>query len=692
MKSERPSRSGGRLLALRRLAAALAALVSLAPLRAQMSPGPLSRAHAHLDGTLQCFTCHGKGQGSMQQRCLACHREIAWLIEHRRGLHASPGMDACARCHPEHAGRDFGLVRFDEGSPERFDHRRAGWPLEGRHASLGCDACHRSRFRASDALRLAPGKVAERSFLGLERECASCHADVHRATLGSECRGCHGLESWKPAPGFDHARTAYPLTGAHAKVPCARCHRSLPAAAAEPAAAVFGPLAHGECSSCHQDPHAGRLGALCSSCHATASFRAVSARSFDHSRTRYPLRGRHVSVACESCHGPGGVAVPRPRFDACVACHRDPHGGQTAAAGPPRDCALCHSVDGYRPSTFTAESHRTSSYPLEGKHLEVRCEACHPRNPPGTAPESLGKAGVLIRRPHARCGDCHADPHGGQLGDRGACERCHAVAGWRPSTFTAREHASLRLPLEGKHARIPCSACHGPERRELPSLPATEPLGSARVALALGDVACTACHADPHGGRYSAGGAKPRPEGCVACHGLDAFRPSKLDAGAHRDLGSPLEGAHASLACERCHEELGSLPARSSLVGRGPVPLLSFSTKGRRCEDCHVDPHGGQFAGGPRGGSCARCHGERAFRPAERFDHARDSAFRLEGAHARVACDRCHVKRADASGHESVVYRGLPGRCVDCHGARPSSSPDAGRSSIEPPPARGRVG
>ena len=31
-------------------------------------------------------------------------------------------------------------------------------------------------------------------------------------------------QAWKPAPGFDHAKTAWPLTGRHAAVGCERCH------------------------------------------------------------------------------------------------------------------------------------------------------------------------------------------------------------------------------------------------------------------------------------------------------------------------------------------------------------------------------------------------------------------------------------------------------------------------------------
>lgn len=39
------------------------------PARAQVSPGPLARAHQDLDSNLKCFNCHGqRGQGGAARR------------------------------------------------------------------------------------------------------------------------------------------------------------------------------------------------------------------------------------------------------------------------------------------------------------------------------------------------------------------------------------------------------------------------------------------------------------------------------------------------------------------------------------------------------------------------------------------------------------------------------------------------
>ena len=655
----------------------VATLVSAATeSRAQLSPGPLAHAHEALDGPAQCFNCHGKGESSLGERCLACHKEIAWLVEKGLGLHAREAKKECARCHPDHAGRDFAMIHFEEGAPERFDHRRSGWPLEGKHAELSCRQCHKPEFQVFGVARLSQKGKKSTGWLGLDRTCASCHKDAHRGALGRDCARCHGNRAWKPAARFDHAKASYPLTGKHAQVACEKCHTAaaldLPTDEAGKRIPRYKPLPHAECGDCHADPHEGRLGPACSKCHATDSFLRVDQKGFDHDRTRYPLRGGHVRLACAQCHDPRAAWGKKPPFSTCGGCHRDPHAGAATLAGKGADCQACHRVDAFRPSSFTVAQHRLSRYPLTGRHAEIKCEACHPKNPSGVPPERLGKAGVLLRRAHNHCKDCHEDAHGGQLArrpDKGACEGCHRVEGWKPTAFTVKEHAALRLPLHGRHANIACAACHGAARKGLPPLRSPEKLGSAKVALVLGETACVACHLDPHEGRFEPDGARPQKSGCVGCHRMDAFRPSAVDVTLHGKFSFPLEGGHRAASCERCHGELKAEGAKSTLLlaGARSAPLL-FSVKEQRCEACHVSPHGDQFSERRDHGACETCHAGDAFRPASRFNHDRDARFPLEGAHVRVPCGRCHVSRAEAQGRTRVIYRPTASTCKSCHG------------------------
>jgi hypothetical protein len=593
------------------LFAGLAILRAAAPARAQISPGPLSGAHAGLEGATRCFECHRAGERELAPRCLACHAEIAALANAGRGLHAREGRAECASCHPEHAGRDFELIDWG-GDVRAFDHARTGWPLEDRHAELDCRTCHNVEHQVGAAARLARRRDRATSWLGLETACGACHADPHEARLGVDCASCHTAAGWR-----------------------------------------------------------------------------VTAAGFDHSRTRYTLEGAHTRVACAACHGEGAEWIGRPSADRCGDCHADAHAGQVAgalvsdagdrASGGARDaargdCAVCHDVRAFRPSTYTAARHADSPFPLEGRHAAVACAACHPRGSSSVGRERLGSAGVLLRRPHAACRDCHEDAHAGQLAHRadgGACEACHDVRGWTPARFDRAEHAATRFPLEGAHAEAPCSACHGPKRAGLPPIPEASQVGAGARLFAFDEIGCAACHADPHDGRYAEGGALPHAGGCGACHGFESFRPSRIEAADHERLGYALEGSHRAVACDDCHADLARPPARSTLLlAAPPVAPLALARVHARCADCHADPHHGQFAGRAGGDECGVCHGTDAFRPASRFDHDHDARFALGGAHASVACAKCHPG-GDGGDAAAAQYRPRPIECSACHGTAP---------------------
>ena len=114
--------------------------------RAQISPGPLSKAHQSLNGSTQCNTCHQFGTSTPTFKCLECHKEIADRLTAHKGYHALLGMKNpngrdCVRCHLEHNGEDFSLVHW-EPSLKQFDHRQAGYPLVEKHAAVACEKCH----------------------------------------------------------------------------------------------------------------------------------------------------------------------------------------------------------------------------------------------------------------------------------------------------------------------------------------------------------------------------------------------------------------------------------------------------------------------------------------------------------------------------------------------------------------------
>jgi hypothetical protein len=238
------------------------------------------------------------------------------------------------------------------------------------------------------------------------------------------------------------------------------------------------------------------------------------------------------------------------------------------------------------------------------------------------------------------------------------------------------QHAQLRLALTGRHAAIPCAACHAASRKGLPQLTTTSYLGKAQVALTLGNVGCADCHVDAHRGRLAAQTAGGPSAACTTCHDSNHFRPSTIDVTLHAKLGFQLDGAHGAVPCTACHATLGDTRPTVTLVGlrHDNGAGWTFPTKGKSCASCHASPHGDQFASRQDKGACDGCHGTDAFAPASRFDHGRDTSFPLTGGHARVACDRCHVSEPAGAGKTRVRYRPVSTKCESCHSGKVPTS------------------
>ena len=81
------------------------------------------------------------------------------------------------------------------------------------------------------------------------------------------------------------------------------------------------------------------------------------------------------------------------------------------------------------------------------------------------------------------------------------------------------------------------------------------------------------------------------------------------------------------------------------------------------CYTCHENVHDQQFE---KGGvtDCARCHG---FENWEMDDFNHDNtAFKLEGKHAEIACEACH-KEIEVKGKIFTQYKFESFECIDCH-------------------------
>jgi len=619
-----------------------------APLSAQISPGPLAKAHQSLSGTSQCASCHEFGAKAPTFRCLDCHKEIARLLSENRGYHAglqmkNPNSKDCVRCHLEHNGEGFALIHWEKPKKD-FDHKLTGYPLEGKHAAVACEKCHSPAHIAPDMRPLLKRRDLSQAFVGFSQQCVTCHEDVHKGQLGKNCESCHNVVDWKAAKQFDHSKTRYPLTGMHKEVKCEACHK--PDIAGGPAR--FKDMKFATCTACHSDPHHGAFKQKCEDCHTTAGWKKVTPQfEFDHSKTKFPVLGAHAKVSCVACHVGGDFKKPLP-FENCKDCHKDIHSGQFESRPKQGECSECHTVDAWKPSLFDVKAHATSKYPLEGKHFAVACAKCH--IPAGKDTQYKVK--------FANCADCHKDVHDNQFAApplNNRCETCHSVADFHRSLYTIAMHRDTRFPLHGAHAAVPCASCHaaGKTHRADKVLP-----------FRFSDTTCTACHADPHHGEFKDRMERKRPGGtpfgCEACHNSSSW--IDVNGFDHSKTKFPLLGAHRTVQCGACHKTpVGSQEVR-------------FKDTPGNCDSCHKDPHGGQFK--DRGGKtlCESCHDTQRWVPST-FDHDRRTKLPLTGGHAHVKCEKCHALTKFIDGNPVIFYKPTPLGCEECHGGKVPSEP-----------------
>lgn len=361
---------------------------------------------------------------------------------------------------------------------------------------------------------------------------------------------------------FDHARTGWPLGGAHAAAPCAKCHVKINRRG-EP---VYRGL-DAQCAACHApiEPHQLHHAVACDRCHTDRGWRPAAPATFDHATTNLPLVGAHREVACARCH-PGGVYGLGTRARATcdhAGCHPNAHGEQMFGM---RDCALCHSPS--LPSMTQISFDHEAVFPI-GNHRTMACAGCHP------AARGAQAADVTCERCHAQ-----ASPHGDRFAAFGAparCATCHSLTSWtalafdhaaahaasaghaaEPGGATSAGHASTwQNPMRG-HRGLACRACHrGGRPDELEDLRT--------------QATCKGCHthqlahadADHPKGKF-------KTEQCLACH----FTLDITDAGEnrfdHATSSWPLEGKHRDVPCRGCHAS------------------AQFKSTPRRCAGCHT--------------------------------------------------------------------------------------------------------
>jgi hypothetical protein len=342
---------------------------------------------------------------------------------------------------------------------------------------------------------------------------------------------------------FDHLRTGFPLTGAHAQARCETCHTGGRFAGTPK-----------QCADCHgagrrvaattKTPNHVPTNEPCELCHRSAvswsvarfSHMTVAPGACAQCHNGNQAAGKssnHVvtTASCDSCHRTmawlpalaGGALPPNhrpiPAGVACTSCHM---GGSFAFMHPntATGCATCHNG-----STATGK-------PGTVFHTQVNnsntCEACH-RSTASFTVATFSHAGVTP----GQCANCHnganppaAGKSANHIQTTASCDSCHTTAAWIPASFS---HASV--------APGTCASCHN---------------GSQATGKPAGHFVTT--------------------QSCDACHTTAAWTPVRTYTHV-----SPFYRPHNSgVICTDCH------------TGNSETATWTFATYKPDCAGCHA--------------------------------------------------------------------------------------------------------
>jgi hypothetical protein len=451
----------------------------------------------------------------------------------------------------------------------------------------------------------------------LNKECYSCHKTNYEAVrnpdhlgqnFNKNCLICHNINAWKPTQ-YNHALTAFPLTGKHIGVNCNLCHTSGTYAGTPK-----------ECVSCHRSKYdattnpnhiSAKFPTTCAVCHSTSGWLPGV---FDHNQTTFPLIGKHTSATCLNCHSTGYTGTSK----LCYSCHKPKYDATTnpnhVLAKIPTTCETCHTSNGWTPATF---DHNNTTFPLVGKHTTVLCGNCHTNGYTGTS--------KLCVSCHRAKYDATTNPNHVTAKIPTTCENCHTATGWTPATF---DHNTTTFPLTGKHSTTTCIKCHG-----------SGYTGTSKL--------CYSCHAANYTGTTNPNHTTSQfPTTCENCHSTTAWKPATFN---HDGPYFPIySGKHKSkwTNCNECHTNSSNYKVFTCITCHEHSNKTSVDSK-------HNGVQGYRY----ESGACYSCH------PTGKADGAfrhETSPFPLTGAHVTLNCEQCH-----AGG-----YPNTPQACYSCHQAK----------------------
>jgi hypothetical protein len=281
--------------------------------------------------------------------------------------------------------------------------------------------------------------------------------------------------------------------GAHAGLPCARCHAGAPLARDIPAASAAA------CRDCHDDggPRNASLGAvsLVHRSHTGAAAIAAECASC-HTHERGDQELAVTTTGCALCHA---ANLDGSDADGCRLCHTSPGHVALTSQGVPvlhaempwigRECVRCH-YDVGRPGTgvvaaacaschrdAAAVTERGAGLDLHPSHTGVTCTACHE--------EAVHRVVAMSTGVRLSCTQCHPAAHDvtpRMEFEPATCNGCHVaehaaeqrlMLGAAPAGVTATPGDKFLLGMTCRSCHVPtadasatrtsCVGCHSPE-------------------------------------------------------------------------------------------------------------------------------------------------------------------------------------------------------------------------------------
>jgi hypothetical protein len=594
---------------------------------------------------------------------------------------------------PHHAARILALIWLGIAAllmttawganpqPASFDHFSTGFPLQGSHASVACEACH-----------------VRGLFKGTPRRCSGCHNGIvatgkssqHIATT-QECEICHDDQStsWSIVGGFDHRGIVDNCVRCHngtqaegksathiaSSDRCEACHESTLGWASQ--LTVDHKEVRGRCVSCHRQEQL-RVrhipvppGSDCSLCHEPAPRTWSTARNFDHALV--------ASLRCDGCHnggftssgaeGKSATHIPTPAGADCRSCHKSTlawaasvavdhtgivdncarcHGVSATGKGPDHiptpagaDCSVCHRIP---PEAFA-----TASLFDHGSVASMRCNQCHNGGFERQGVPGQGSKHVPIP-PGSDCSLCHETPpqsfataakYSHTLVTSLRCEGCH-------------NGAFIASGAEGKtpdHVATPpgddCNTCHKSTSD-----------WAANVTFDHTGIVdnCARCHGVTAVGKGTNHIPTPAGADCSVCHRIPPEPFGAATVFDHRSVGT--------MRCNQCHN--GTFQ-RQGVPGQGAVHIPI--PPGSDCNLCHETP-------------------PQSFATASNYSHDLVTALRCDGCHngafvssgaqgktpthiatpAGEDCNTCHKSTSDWAANVTFDHAGIVDNCARCHG------------------------